>query len=68
MFLADLLYHRVQVFSPTGAFLGSWGRWGSRYGDFNQPRGIGVGADGTLHVADTANNRVQIFNVRFPGE
>ncbi|HIQ04412.1 MAG TPA: hypothetical protein EYH31_01805, partial [Anaerolineae bacterium] len=30
-------------------------------GQFNEPRGIAIGSDGRIYVADTFNNRIQQF-------
>ena len=43
--------------SPLSA--GSFGGGGTGDGQFNQPRAIAVGPDGTLFISDTFNNRIQ---------
>ncbi len=69
IYVADTWNHRIQKFDPTGEPLLSWGRlaqvpaddptgWGAFYG----PRGIAVGPEGGIYVADTGNNRVQVFD------
>jgi DNA-binding beta-propeller fold protein YncE len=47
-----------------GKFLASWGETGSTEGKFEQPGGIAVGSDGRVYVADTGNNRIQVFNAK----
>ena len=42
-------------------FLYSWGSYGSGDDELDDPHGIVVGIDGTVYVADTDNNRVQVF-------
>jgi tripartite motif-containing protein 71 len=54
--------HRIQRFSATGTFLGSWGSWGTNNGQFNRPSGVAVAPDGTVYVADGGNYRIQRFN------
>jgi DNA-binding beta-propeller fold protein YncE len=62
---------RVTVISPTGKVLWRWGRPGSGPGQFhfisnpNDPRDLhswlAIGPSGEVYVADSANNRVQVF-------
>jgi uncharacterized protein (TIGR03663 family) len=40
----------------------SWGTIGTEPGLFNHPRGIAVGPNGNLHVVDSDNHRVQVFD------
>jgi DNA-binding beta-propeller fold protein YncE len=42
--------------------LATWGRAGSGPGEFRDPRGIAVDAQGRLYVADTGNRRVQVLD------
>jgi DNA-binding beta-propeller fold protein YncE len=35
-------------------------------GEFSMPQGIAVGSGGNIYVADTANNRVQVFRTPEP--
>lgn len=69
VYVSDTWNHRIQEFSPTGGYLRSWGRptpakdQGRALADeFYGPRGIAVGPDSTVYVADTGNERVQIFD------
>jgi len=50
------------VFDSNGGFLSTFGSSGAGDGQFDSPSGIAVGSDGNIYVADTFNNRVQIFN------
>jgi DNA-binding beta-propeller fold protein YncE len=59
--VADAGNHRVQVLDRDGNFLLKWGSEGAGPGQFNEPWGIAIGADGTVFVADTWNHRVQSF-------
>jgi streptogramin lyase len=61
-FVTDLAAHLVHKFSPTGAWLTSWGGEGTEPGQFTAPFDVVV--DGTtLHVSDSLNGRVQIFDL-----
>jgi iron(III) transport system ATP-binding protein len=51
---------RVQKFSVDGKFLLQIGRCGTGPGEFERASGI-VWRDGLLYIADSFNNRVQIF-------
>jgi DNA-binding beta-propeller fold protein YncE len=53
---------RVQVFDPSGTYVTKWGYYGtSEPGQFQYPEGVAVNGSGYAYVADTANNRVQVF-------
>jgi tripartite motif-containing protein 71 len=58
----------TNFYGPTGmhmqkqSILLTFGARGSQPGLFTWPRGIAVGADNTIVVADSSNHRVQIFN------
>ncbi|TKJ30050.1 MAG: hypothetical protein CEE40_06525 [Chloroflexi bacterium B3_Chlor] len=52
------------------AFVTSWGGQGDAPGRFDEPRGVAVSLQGVVHVADTGNGRVQVFDAagEFVGE
>ncbi len=55
----------IDVFSPSGVLLkniGTPGSPGSGNGQFNFESGLAFSANGRLYVADTSNNRIQIFD------
>ena len=49
------------MFSPTGAFLGTFGSSGTGNGQFSSAVGIAIAANGTLYIADASADRVQLF-------
>jgi len=44
------------------AAIRTWGTQGTGPGQFQDPRGIAVGPDGRIYVADGSNHRVQVFD------
>lgn len=66
VYIADPGNNRVQKFDRNGtslSFLGAPGELGGfGIGQFPRPSGIAVDAGNNLYVADTGNNRVQVFN------
>lgn len=51
----------VAKFNSSGAYVSSFGSFGSGNGQLNDPEGIALDASGNIYVADTHNNRVQKF-------
>ncbi|CAH3027053.1 unnamed protein product [Porites evermanni] len=60
--VAELLNHRVSVFSSDGTHLRSFGCEGQNNGEFNQPSGIAFDSLGNIVVTDCKNHRVQVFD------
>ena len=50
------------MFSSTGTYLDRWGSFGAGAGQFSSPSGIAVDASGNVYVADTGNNRIEMFD------
>ena len=49
---------------PTFKVAGKWGKDGSGNGQFTNPRGIAADKAGNVYVADTDNDRVQVFSAK----
>lgn len=54
--------NRVVQYTAAGKFVRSWGRLGSKPGEFAQPHAIASDSQGRLYVADRNNVRVQVFD------
>ena len=62
VYVTEIGNDRVQVFDKDGKFLAMWGKKGAGNGEFGNLHGIIVDkSTGLVYVADTANNRVQVF-------
>jgi DNA-binding beta-propeller fold protein YncE len=62
VYVTEIGNDRVQVFDKDGHFLTMWGQKGSGNGEFGNLHGIMVDQrTGYVYVADTANNRIQVF-------
>ncbi len=61
LYVADTTGHRIWHITPRGEVLHLWGEYGSGPGQFNEPWGLAVDAEGYVYVADTWNHRIQKF-------
>ncbi len=61
---------RILEYTADGKRLREWGSAGTGPGQFHQPHGIAVDAEGIIYVADRQNGRLQRFdlNGRYLGE
>ncbi len=69
IFVADTWNGRIQVFDGAGNFVTKWGVFNTTGGELTDPlalfgpRGLAIGTDGHLLVADTGNKRILKFTV-----
>lgn len=62
VYVSEIGNDRVQVFDKDGEFVTRFGKSGSGNGEFGNLHGVIVDkASGWLYVADTMNNRIQVF-------
>lgn len=61
IYITDTGNKRILGYDPQGARVALWGVEGTKPGEFIEPVGIAVDADGRVVVADTGNRRLQIF-------
>jgi hypothetical protein len=52
---------RIQIFDGNGNYVSAYGVTGSGEGEFDNPQGLVVDADGDVIVADSGNNRLQVL-------
>jgi DNA-binding beta-propeller fold protein YncE len=60
--VSDALNFRVQVFSPEGRFLFTFGGMGDAPGTFSRPKGVAADSDGNLYVVDALFDNIQVFD------
>lgn len=53
---------RISKFSPDGKFIKSWGKIGTKHGEFRTPHAMVFDSRGRLWVADRGNHRLEIFD------
>lgn len=53
---------RVSICGSQGQLMWSFGRKGSRAGEFHSPRGVGVDGENNIYVVDKINCRIQKFS------
>jgi tripartite motif-containing protein 71 len=59
LYVADTNNNRIVKLSPKGKTLATWGKKGSKPGQFLSPWAVNLDASGDVYVADTYNGRVQ---------
>ncbi len=61
LYVLDTGNHRIQKFSPDGAFLASLGRQGQGPGEFSYPDSIDIDNADRIWVSDPNNKRIQVL-------
>ena len=54
--------HQILILDTSFSIVGSFGRSGGKAGALNDPYGVTCDGKGRVYVADTMNNRIQIFS------
>ncbi len=62
IYVADTLNCRIQILSPEGMFLRTFGTQGDRPGEFIRPKGVAVDSEGHVYVADAEFNNFQVLS------
>ena len=55
-------YHKLQKFTSSGELIKWVGQWGSKEGEFNEPRGLAL-YNHQVYVCDRDNHRIQVFDL-----
>ena len=66
VYVADDINHRIVKLNPQLGYVAEWGGFGSKPGQLAFPRGLASDPAGDTYVADTANDRVQVFDPEAP--
>ena len=63
IYVADLQGNRVQILKMNGTYVGQIGTGsaGSGNNQLNWPYGVAVNSEGIIYIADSTNNRIQIW-------
>jgi len=59
--VADRGNDRIQKFNSKGGLLNVFGTSGNGNAEFNKPSGLFVDSSGNVIIADTNNNRIEVF-------
>ena len=63
LFVSDPAAGSIHAFDRNGTFLYSFGKPGSKHGEFYFPRGLWIDEHNQIYVADSKNGRVQVFQL-----
>ena len=61
--VSDYGDHSIKVFNLEGDIIATFGKQGSKDGEFNRPYYLSVNKEGLLMVCDERNHRVQVFEL-----
>ena len=61
-YVLDAGNRRIQQFDADRTFLRAWGSFGTGPGQFNDPVGLAVDADGNVHVLDDVRGVIETFD------
>ncbi len=62
IYAADLWADKITIFNADGSTNTELGTVRPPTGGFNKPFGMSMASDGTLYVADTTNQRIEVFD------
>ncbi len=62
LYVTDTLNSRIQVFSPSGEFLRSFGQRGLYIGNLPRPKGVAIDIDGNVYVVESYYDYLLIFD------
>ena len=61
IYVLDYDLGRLEILDPYGNVISGIGSSGDGPGEFDRPGGVAVSPEGWVYIADTANNRIQVF-------
>ena len=61
VYVADWSNYKIQVLNSDLTYSSSFGRKGSKNGEFDLPCDLSTDSDGNVYVADSGNHRIQVF-------
>jgi DNA-binding beta-propeller fold protein YncE len=64
MYVVDYMRHTISAYGKEGKYLFEFGGLGYGEGWFQYPRDIAVDSTGRIFVADTFNNRIEVFQAK----
>ena len=64
IYLVDGVNNRIVVANGDGTPQFTFGKFGSKPGEFRYPMGIDISKGGRVFIADTGNHRIQVFDTK----